>query len=124
MAATADYLRTLKELGIDTAQLRPIRGHASRILKGTDGERITGLYINRQAGVSYFTVDTNVATVAIDWNLWQSVPTTIAVPYFDRDKANIIPRPGQEQPALRSLLGLPSEGGFLNFLKNLFGRSS
>lgn len=124
MAATTDYLRNLEELGIDTSQSRPSQSHASRILKGRDGERFPGLYVNRQAGITYFSVDSAVATVTVDWNLWQSVPATVAVPYFDRDKQNIVPRPSQERQALRSLLGLPPEGGFMNFLKGLFGRSS
>lgn len=124
MAAATDYLRILEELGVDTDQLRPTQAHASRILKGRDGQRFSGLYVNRQAGVTYFTVTPGVATAEVDWNLWQQAPPSIAVPYFDRDKQNIVPRPGQERQALRSLLGLPPEGGFLNFLKKLFGRSS
>jgi len=124
MAAPTDYLRILEELGVDTDQLRPIQAHASRILKGRDGQRFSGLYVNRQAGVTYFTVTPGVATAEVDWNLWQQAPSAITVPYFDRDKRNIVPRPGQERQALRSLLGLPPEGGFLNFLKKLFGRSS
>ena len=124
MAATTDYLRILEELGVDTGQMRTSAAHASRILKGRDGEGFTGLYVNRQAGITYFTVNPEVATVEVDWSLWQNVPSAIAVPYFDRDKHNVVPRPGQERQALRSLLGLPPEGGFLNFLRNLFGRSS
>ena len=124
MAAATDYLSTLEELGIDTGQSRPGHSHASRILRGRDGERFPGLYVNRQAGVTYFSVNTAVATVTVDWNLWQNVPATVTAPYFDRDKQNIVPRPGQERQALRSLLGLPQEGGFMNILKRLFGRSS
>ena len=124
MATATDYLRTLEELGIDTGQLRPSQSHASRILKGRNGERFPGLFVNRQVGITYFSVNPAVATVTVDWNLWQNVPATIAVPYFDRDKQNIVPKPGQERQALRSLLGLPPEGGFMNFLKKLFGRSS
>ncbi len=124
MAATTDYLRILEDLGVDTGHMRTSAAHASRILKEKDGEGFTGLYINRQAGITYFTVNPEVATVEVDWNLWQTVPSAIAVPYFDRDKQNIVPKPGQEREALRSLLGLPPEGGFLHFLRNLFGRSS
>ena len=124
MAATTDYLHILEELGVDTGQMRTSAAHASRILKGRDGEGFTGLYVNRQAGITYFTVNPEVATVEVDWSLWQNVPSAIAVPYFDRDKHNVVPRPGHERQALRSLLGLPPEGGFLNFLRKLFGRSS
>ena len=123
MAAATDYLRILDELGIDTDQLRTTQAHSSRILKGKDGERIPGLYFSRQAGVSYFTANPGVVTVEIDWNLWQNAPPDIAVPYFDRDKHNIVPRPGQERRALASLLGQPSGGGFMGFLKKLFGGS-
>lgn len=124
MQAAPDYLRTLEELGVDTGQMQPGQAQASRILRGRDGERFPGIHVNRQAGITYFTVDSGVATVAVDWNLWQNAPPSIAVPYFDRDKHNIVPRPGQERQALRSLLGLPPEGGLMNFLRNLFGRSS
>ena len=123
MAAATDYLRILEELGIDTEQLRSTQSHSSRILKGRDGQRFPGLYFNRQAGISYFTVNSGVAAVEIDWNLWQGVPSAIAVPYFDRGKHNVIPRPGQERRALQSLLGLSSGGGLMGFLRKLFGGS-
>ena len=122
MAAATDYLRILEELGIDTDQQRPNQAHASRILKGRNGERYPGLHINRQSGITYFTVNPSVATVTIDGNLWQNVPQTISVPYFDREKHNIVPRPGQERPALRSLLGMAQEGGFMNSLKAWIGK--
>ena len=124
MATATDYLRILEELGIDTDQLWPKLGHSGRILRTRSGERYSGLYFNHQGDVCYFTVNPRVATVTVDWNLWQDVPATVAVPYFDRDKQNVVPRPGQERQALRSLLGPPPEGGFLNSLKKLFGRSS
>ena len=122
MAAANDYLRILGELGVDTGQLWPRLGHSGRILRNRTGERFPGLYFNRQGGVSYFTINPAVATVAIDWNLWQEVPPSITVPHFDRDKHNIVPRPGMEQRALRSLLGLPSGGGLMEFLRSIFGR--
>ena len=124
MADATNCLRILGELGIDTDQLWPTSGHSSRIVKGRDGERFPGLYFNQQAGNCYFTVNPAAATVAIDWALWQEAPHSIAVPYFDRGKHNVVPRPGQEQRALRSLLGISSGGGFMNFLKSLFGKSS
>ncbi len=124
MADATNYLRILEELGIDTDQLWPRLGHTGRILRTKTGERFPGLYVNHQEGISYFTLNPRVATVEIDWNLWQNVPAAVTIPHFDRDKNNIVPRPGQERQALRSLLGIPPEGGFLNFLRNLFGRSS
>lgn len=124
MATATEYLRILEELGIDTDQLWPKLGHTGRILRNRSGEKYSGLYFNHQQGVCYFTLNPRVATVTINWNLWQNVPSAIEVPYFDRDKDNIVPRAGQERQALRSLLGLPPEGGFLNSLKKLFGRSS
>ena len=105
MATTADYLRILEELGIDTNQLWPRLGHTGRILRTRTGEQYRGLYFNHQEGFCYFTINPRVATVNIDWNLWQNVPPAIAVPDFDRDKHNIVPNPGQERQALRSLLG-------------------
>lgn len=124
MAAANDYLRILGELGVDTDQLAPKSGLASRILKSADGERVPGIYVNRQGGGVYFTVNPGAATVEIDWNLWQNVSSEVAVPYFDQGKHNIVPRPGMEERALRSLLGLPAGGGFMNFLRRLFGGSS
>jgi hypothetical protein len=121
MAAATDYLRILGELGIDTDQLWPKSGHGSRILKNRNGERFPGLYFNRQNEAGYFTISPGVASVEIDWNLWQEVPPAIAVPYFDRDKNNIVPKPGQERQALRSLLGQSSGGGLMNTLKAWFG---
>ena len=122
MADATVYLRILGELGIDTDQLWPNLGHSGRILRKRSGERFPGLYFNRQGQVCYFTLNPRVATVEVDWNLWQEVPDSISVPHFDQDKHNIVPNPGQEQRALRSLLGAPSGGGFLNALKRLFGR--
>ena len=110
MAAATDHLRILDELGIDTEQLRSTGGHSSRILKGKDGQRYPGLYFNRQAGTSYFTVNSGVAAVEIDWNLWQNAPPSISVPYFDRDKHNVVPRPGQERRHCRVCWGCPRVG--------------
>ena len=124
MAAATDYLRILDELGIDTEQLRPVQAHSSRILKGKDGQRFPGLYFNRQGAVSYFTVNPGVAAVDVDWNLWQNAPSSVTIPRFDRGKHNIVPRPGQERRAFQSLLGLPSGGGFMGFLRRLFGGGS
>ena len=121
MAAATDYLRILGDLGIDTDQLEPKQDHSSRLLKGRDGQRYSGLYLNRQAGITYFAVNTGAATVEIDWNLWQAVPPSVTVPRFDLDKHNIVPKPGQERRAIQSLLGISSGGGFMNFLKGLFG---
>ena len=121
MAAATDYLQILGDLGIDTDQSGPRQANSGRILKGKDGQRYSGIYLNRQAGITYFAVNPGAATVEIDWNLWQAVPTSVSVPRFDLDKHNIVPKPGQEQRALRSLLGMSSGGGFLNFLKGLFG---
>ena len=124
MAVATDYLRILGELGIDTDQLLPKSGHASRILKSRDGERLPGLHFSSQNGAGYFTVNPGVATATIDWNLWQEVPPTVTVPRFDRDKHNIVPKPGQEQRALRSLLGQESSGGgLMNAVRRLFGGS-
>ena len=122
MADATNYLRILGELGIDTDHLQPKSAHSSRILKGRDGQRFAGLYFNRQGGVGYFTLNPGVATTEVDWNLWQNVPSSISVPYFDRDKHNIVPKPGQERRALQSLLGISSGRGLLEFLKSLFGR--
>ena len=122
MAAANDYLRILGELGVDTGQLAPKSAFASRILKSTGGERLPGIYVNRQGGSVYFTVNPGAATVEVDWNLWQNVSSEVVVPYFDRGKHNIVPRPGMEQRALRSLLGLPPSRGLMEFLRSIFGR--
>ena len=122
MADANVYLRVLGELGIDTGQLAAKSDHAGRILRDRDGQRVPGLYINRQGGTSYFSINPGVATVELDWGLWQEAPPGVAVPFFDRDKHNVIPRPGQERPALRNLLGLPAEKGFLSSLKSWFAR--
>ena len=122
MADATAYLRILGELGIDTDQLWPNLGHSGRILRKRSGERFPGLYFNRQGQVCYFTLNPRVATIQVDWTLWQEVPASIAVPHFDLDKHNIVPNPGQEQRALRSLLGISSGGGPMNALKSLFGR--
>lgn len=122
MADATNYLRILGELGIDTDHLWPNLGHSGRILRKRDGERFPGLYFNRQGAVCYFTLNPRVATVQIDWNLWQNVPDSIAVPHFDEDKHNIVPKPGQERRALQSLLGISTGRGLLEFLKSLFGR--
>ena len=122
MADATVYLRILGELGIDTDQIWPNLGHSGRILRKRSGERFPGLYFNRHGQVCYFTLNPRVATAQVDWTLWQEVPASIAVPHFDQDKHNIVPNPGQEQRALRSLLGIPSGGGILNGLKSLFGR--
>lgn len=106
MATANDYLRILEELGIDTDQLWPKLGHTGRILRMRSGAKYSGLYFNHQQGTCYFTLNPRVATVTIDWNLWQNVPPAIEVPHFDLDKDNIVPRVGQERQALRSLLGL------------------
>ena len=124
MASAADYVRILEELGIDTNQLWPRLDHTGRILRTRSGERYSGLYFNHHGGICYFTVNPRVATVNIDWKLWQEVPPTIAVPHYDHDKHNIVPRPGQERRALRTLLSLPANRGFLNSLRKPFGRSS
>ena len=122
MAAATDYLRILGDLGIDTDQSGPRQDNSSRILRGKDGQRYSGLHLNRQAGITYFVVDPGAATVEIDWSLWQEAPASVSIPRFDLDKHSIVPRPGQERQALQSLLGVPSSGGLMNFLKGLFGR--
>ena len=122
MADATNYLRILGELGIDTDQLQPKSGHSSRILKGRDGQRHSGIHFNRQGGIAYFTLNPAAAAVEIDWNLWQDVSSSVAVPYFDRDKHNVVPKQGQEERALRSLLGLPPNRGLMEFLRSIFGR--
>ncbi|MDE2779694.1 MAG: hypothetical protein OXI91_08470 [Chloroflexota bacterium] len=122
MAAATDYLRILGDLGIDTDQSGPRQDNSSRILRGKDGRRYSGLHLNRQAGITYFVVSPGAAAAEIDWNLWQEAPPSVSIPRFDLDKQNIVPKPGQERRALQSLLGVSSSGGLLNFLKGLFGR--
>ena len=104
MATTADYLTILEALGIDTDKLWPNLGSTGWILRKRSGEQYPGLYFNHRKDVCYFTLNPRVATVTIDWSLWQNVPPTIAVPHKDRDKHNIVPMPGQDRQALRSLL--------------------
>ena len=122
MAAATDYLQILGDLGIDTDQTWPRLGHTGRILRTTEGVRFSGLYFNHQGGVCYFTVNPRVATVEIDWNLWQVAPPSVTIPHFDLDKHNIVPKPGQERRALQSLLGISSGGGLMGFLRGRFGR--
>ena len=94
MAAATDYLRILGDLGIDTDQSGPRQDNSSRILRGKDGRRYSGLHLNRQAGITYFVVSPGAAAGEIDWNLWQEAPPSVSIPRFDLDKHNIVPKTG------------------------------
>ena len=105
MFEASDYLHILDALGVDTDQFWPTLGHSGRILRTKSGRQFPGLYFNRRKEVCYFVLNQRVATVEIDWDLWEDFPSTL-VPQHDHDKYTIVPKPGLERRALRSLLGL------------------